>query len=47
MTFFEKIEDYYKEATDIELVAMNGSRVNTEVTPDKFQDYDLVFLQMM
>ncbi|OFI46298.1 hypothetical protein BG262_04590 [Floricoccus penangensis] len=43
MTFFEKIEDYYKEATDIELVALNGSRVNTEVTPDKFQDYDLVF----
>ncbi|URZ87023.1 aminoglycoside 6-adenylyltransferase [Floricoccus penangensis] len=43
MTFFEKIEDYYKKATDIELVAMNGSRVNPEVTPDKFQDYDLVF----
>ncbi|MFA7560946.1 MAG: aminoglycoside 6-adenylyltransferase [Candidatus Izemoplasmatales bacterium] len=43
MTFLDRILSFAKNYDLVRLVVMNGSRVNSNITPDKFQDYDLVF----
>lgn len=40
---FQKIIDYAKANDDIRIVEMNGSRVNPNVEPDQYQDFDIVF----
>ena len=40
----ELIVTYAKEDERVRAVAMNGSRLNPRVTPDRFSDYDVVYL---
>lgn len=40
---FAKILDFAKRNDRIRAVHMNGSRANSKVTPDRFQDYDIVY----
>lgn len=39
----EMLMEFFNEMSDIRIVVMGGSRVNSTISPDKFQDYDVVF----
>lgn len=41
---FDLILNYAKQDERVRLVGMNGSRANPNVEPDKWQDYDIVFV---
>jgi len=43
MAFLEKVLDIAIKKDSVRLVVMNGSRVNPNVIPDKYQDFDIVF----
>jgi len=43
MTFLDKVLDIARNKESVRLVVMNGSRVNPNIAPDKYQDYDIVF----
>lgn len=42
-TVLKELIQFAEEDSDIRAVIMNGSRVNINVKPDCFQDYDVVF----
>lgn len=44
MDTLKKIMTFASEKEQIRLVAMNGSRVNKNIIPDQYQDFDIVFL---
>lgn len=39
----QKLMDFFDSNDDLKIFSMNGSRVNPTITPDIFQDYDVVF----
>jgi aminoglycoside 6-adenylyltransferase len=41
---FDLILDFARQDDRIRLVAMNGSRANPNAQPDKYQDFDIVYL---
>ena len=43
MTFLDKVLEVAKNDDSVRLVVMNGSRVNPNIIPDGYQDYDIVF----
>jgi aminoglycoside 6-adenylyltransferase len=43
MTFLDKVLEVAKNNDSVRLVVMNGSRVNPNIIPDGYQDYDIVF----
>lgn len=40
---FNKIMAYAKNNSNIRVVVMNGSRVNSRISPDDYQDFDIVY----
>ena len=38
------IIDYAKQDNRIRAVLLNGSRVNSNINPDRLQDFDIVFI---
>jgi len=40
---YQKVIDFAKNHDDVRTVIMNGSKVNPNISPDDFQDYDIVF----
>ncbi|MFP4479151.1 MAG: aminoglycoside 6-adenylyltransferase [Candidatus Izemoplasmatales bacterium] len=42
-SLYEKVVKYAKDHDDIRALLMNGSRVNPNITPDQYQDFDMVF----
>jgi len=43
MSILDKLLDLANKKNSIRAVVMNGSRVNPNITPDEYQDYDIVF----
>lgn len=43
MSILDKLFDIANKNNSIRTVVMNGSRVNPNITPDEYQDYDIVF----
>ena len=43
MEFLDKVLEVAKNNPSVRLVVMNGSRVNSNIIPDRYQDYDIVF----
>lgn len=43
MEFLDKVLEVAKNNPSVRLVVMNGSRVNPNIIPDRYQDYDIVF----
>ena len=43
MNFLDKVLEVAKNNDSVRLVVMNGSRVNPNIIPDKYQDYDIIF----
>lgn len=43
MSIIDKLLDLANKNNSIIAVVMNGSRINPNITPDKYQDYDIVF----
>lgn len=43
MSIIDKLLDIANKNNSIKAVVMNGSRVNPNITPDEYQDYDIVF----
>ncbi|PKK95492.1 MAG: hypothetical protein CVV60_00950 [Tenericutes bacterium HGW-Tenericutes-5] len=43
MSLLDKLLDLANKNNSIRALVMNGSRVNPNITPDEYQDYDIVF----
>lgn len=40
---FEKVFDYARKNDNVRVLVMNGSRVNPNIEPDQYQDFDMVY----